>query len=80
MINTFSNWFYANLEDIGGLFACGYVICKVPIQNEIIHAFISIFTAVISAFIIHVIKPYFQILINKLKPKAKNVNKRKINK
>ena len=66
-----------NLEDIGGLLMCGYVICKVHIENEIVHAFISIFTAIISAFLIYVIKPYFQKLINTIKHKVKNENHNK---
>ena len=65
-------WVYNNLEDIGGIVACGYVIMKVPMKNELIHSIMSILTAIISAFLIHLLKNYFSNFTNFVNKKIKN--------
>jgi len=65
-------WFYNNLEDIAGITACGYVLTKVPMKNELIHSVISIMTALLSAFLIHLCKHYFSNVTNFVNKKIKN--------
>ena len=65
-------WVYNNLEDIAGIVACGYVIMKVTMKNELIHSLMSILTAIISAFLIHLIKPYLSSFTNFVNKKIKN--------
>lgn len=60
------------MEDIGGITACGYVLTNVPMKNELIHSIMSIMTALLSAFLIHLVKHYFSNVTNFVNKKIKN--------
>jgi hypothetical protein len=92
-MRNFGDYIYEFAENIVGISACVYTFLNISIDSkeiqsviglftmELIKAIFSLTTAILSAFLISKLKPYFR-MVNKtsIKKIFKNVNKRKINK
>lgn len=60
-------WFGNFAEDIGGVSVCLFTFANLQVGNELFHSAMSIFTALLSAYLIHRFKDF----LTKIKKKRR---------
>lgn len=67
IIDGFFDFTYTYAEDIGGISVCVLTLINATLTNEIIRVVVSLLTSIISAYLIHIIKPYFGKITKQIK-------------